>query len=34
LISFPVSPLFVPANKLDWIEKAVTSEADGLILDL
>ena len=34
MISFPVSPLFVPANKLDWIEKAVTSEADGLILDL
>ena len=34
MISFPVSPLFVPANKLDWIEKALTSEADGLILDL
>ncbi|HIA96285.1 MAG TPA: hypothetical protein EYO11_05045, partial [Gammaproteobacteria bacterium] len=34
MISFPVSPLFVPANKLDWIEKAVTSKADGLILDL
>ena len=32
--SFPVSPLFVPANKLDWIQKAESSEADGLIIDL
>ena len=31
---FPVSPLFVPANKLEWIEKAATSEVDGLIIDL
>ena len=31
---FPLCPLFVPANKLDWIEKAERSEADGLIIDL
>ena len=31
---FPVCPLFVPANKLDWISKAETSKADGLIIDL
>tara|TARA_Y100000590_G_scaffold79789_1_gene88591 strand:- start:12546 stop:13367 length:822 start_codon:yes stop_codon:yes gene_type:complete len=34
LNSFPVSPLFVPANKLEWIQKAESSEADGLIIDL
>ena len=32
--SFPVSPLFVPASKLGWIQKAENSEADGLIIDL
>ena len=31
---FPLCPLFVPANKLDWIKKAETSNADGLIIDL
>jgi len=31
---FPLCPLFVPANKLDWIKKAERSEADGLIIDL
>lgn len=31
---FPVCPLFVPANKLDWVVKAENSQADGLILDL
>ena len=31
---FPVCPLFVPANKLDWISKAETSKADGLVIDL
>ena len=31
---FPVSPLFVPANRLDWIKKTETSETDGLIIDL
>ena len=31
---FPLCPLFVPANKLEWIEKAERSEADGLIIDL
>ncbi len=34
MISFPLSPLFIPANKLDWINKAEASEADGLIIDL
>ena len=34
MIRFPVCPLFVPANKLDWIEKAKASNADALILDL
>mgnify|MGYP001170738514 CR=1 FL=1 len=34
MISFPVCPLFVPGNKLDWIEKAESSDADGLIIDL
>ncbi|GLC97776.1 CoA ester lyase [Cupriavidus sp. TA19] len=28
------SMLFVPGNKPDWIEKAITSKADALILDL
>ena len=31
---FPVCPLFVPANKLDWIAKAEASKADGLVIDL
>ena len=31
---FPVCPLFVPANKLDWISKAETSKADLLVIDL
>jgi len=34
LITFPISPLFIPANRLEWIEKAEISEADGLIIDL
>jgi len=34
LTTFPVSPLFVPSNQLEWINKAENSEADGLILDL
>ncbi len=32
--SFPLCHLFVPANKLDLIQKAENSEADGLIIDL
>ena len=31
---FPISPVFVPANKLDWIKKIEASEADCIILDL
>lgn len=34
MITFPVSPLFIPANQLDWIEKGEASNADALILDL
>ena len=34
MTTFPVSPLFVPSNQLEWINKAEISEADGLILDL
>ena len=34
MTTFPVSPLFVPSNQLEWINKAENSEADGLILDL
>ena len=31
---FPVSPIFIPANKLDWISKAFDKGADSVILDL
>lgn len=31
---FPVSPIFVPANKLDWIKKIEATLADCIILDL
>jgi len=34
LNKFPISPIFVPANKLDWIKKIEASEADCIILDL
>lgn len=34
MIYFPICPLFVPANRLDWIEKGESSNADGLVLDL
>ena len=30
----PISPVFVPANKLDLIEKIIKSDADGMIIDL
>ena len=32
--SIPISPLFVPANKLQWVPKADSSEAGALIFDL
>ena len=31
---FPVSPIFIPANKLDWIKKTFEKGADSIILDL
>ena len=34
LNKFPVSPIFIPANKLDWISKAFDKGADSVILDL
>ena len=32
--NFPVSPIFLPANRIDWFEKAKASSADGIIFDL
>ena len=34
LSKFPISPIFIPANKLDYIDKALNSGADGIIFDL
>ena len=31
---FPISPLFIPANKLEWIAKTFEKGADSIILDL
>ena len=31
---FPISPLFIPANKTDWIAKTFEKGADSVILDL
>ena len=31
---FPVCPIFVPANKLDWVPKILASKADCIIFDL
>ena len=31
---FPISPLFIPANKLDWIEKTFQKGTDSIIIDL
>ena len=31
---FPISPLFVPANNLDWVEKSFQKGTDSIILDL
>ena len=33
-MKFPVCPIFIPANKLDWIPKILTSNADCIIFDL
>jgi len=34
LKNFPVCPIFVPANKLDWVPKILASKADCIIFDL
>ena len=34
MTKFPISPIFIPANKLDYIDKALNSGADGIIFDL
>lgn len=31
---FPISPIFIPANKLEWISKTFAKGADSIILDL
>ena len=31
---FPISPIFIPADKLEYTEKAIKSGADGIIFDL
>ena len=31
---FPLCPIFIPANKLDWVPKIVSSNADCIIFDL
>ena len=31
---FPICPIFIPANKLNYVEKAIRSGADGIIFDL
>ena len=30
----PISPSYIPANKLDYVDKALNSGADGIIFDL
>ena len=32
--TLPISPIFIPANRLDLCHKAISSGADGVILDL
>jgi (S)-citramalyl-CoA lyase len=34
LNKFPLCPIFIPANKLDWVPKIVASNADCIIFDL
>ena len=34
MTKFPISPIFIPANKLEYIDKALNSGADGIIFDL
>jgi len=34
LKKIPIAPIFIPANRLDFCDKAIKSGADGLIIDL
>ena len=34
MTKFPISPIFIPANKLEYVDKALNSGADGIIFDL
>ena len=31
---FPISPLFIPGNKIEWIAKTFDKGADSVIVDL
>ena len=31
---FPICPIFIPANKLNYVEKAIKSGADGEFIHL
>ena len=31
---FPVCPIFIPANRLEWVEKTFDKGADAVIIDL
>ena len=31
---FPISPLFIPGNKIEWIAKTFDKGADSIIVDL
>ena len=31
---FPICPIFIPTNKLNYVEKAIKAGADGIIFDL
>ena len=31
---FPICPIFIPANRLEWIEKTFDKGADAVIIDL
>jgi len=34
LNKFPISPLFIPGNKIEWIAKTFDKGADSIIVDL
>ncbi|MBK69961.1 MAG: CoA ester lyase, partial [Euryarchaeota archaeon] len=31
---FPVCPIFIPANRLEWVDKTFDKGADAVIIDL